>query len=146
MESFRSRRRRRKVHSRFRARRQRFQASLVFVRVLLVKHLHLLLVLRGDFQVQFCVDGVHFFDHFVQFLVACDVIFVLDIFHVGVFAPKLRFGFIKKPFADFREERSEDAPGVRLKRFFQSITASNFERIARARLRCSSVIFFGGSV
>ena len=82
--------------------------------MLLVKHLHLLLVLRGDFRVQFCVDGVHFFDHFVQFLVACDVIFVLDIFHVGVFAPKLRFGFIKKPFADFREERSEDAPGGEL--------------------------------
>ena len=107
--------------------------------MLLVKHLHLLLVLRGDFRVQFCVDGVHFFDHFVQFLVACDVIFVLDIFHVGVFAPKLRFGFIKKPFADFREERSEDAPGVRLKRFFQ--------RYHRFELRedCSRAIemFFG---
>ena len=126
MESFRSRRRRLMVvRSRFRARRQRFQASLVFVRVLLVKHLHLLLVLRGDFRAQFCVDGVHFFDHFVQFLVACDVIFVLDYFSRWRVCTKAALWFYKKAVRRL--------PGTAKRRCARCTTQTLFPKVSPLR-------------
>ena len=99
--------------------RQPFHPHLVLVRVLLVKHLHLLHILHSHFVVKSCVDRVHLFYHFVQSLVAFDVVFVPSVFHVCVFAPQLRFGSVEKALSDLWEKRGEDAPSVRFERFFQ---------------------------